>query len=137
MLHVNNLSLEKVWAVVKQIKFQSSLGKSCGADGLYSNGIDIKSQLKEVEKKLNIKSADQKFENMTLETMESASRMFFYLNMCEVKDNDIRWLQSWFSFFNGLLKIQSADQIILTLNRILLATDFQKKHLKIAQKVLD
>ena len=72
------------------------------------------SQVKAVEQKLQIESSEQPDESLTIEELKTAAEMFLYLNTCPDS-----WFKSWYSFYKDLFLTQSADQIILTLNRIL------------------
>ena len=91
------------------------------------------SNIKEVEHELKINSSIQIIENISISLLETAGKMFLYLNSCP--DH----LKPWFFMYTDLFQSQTANQIILTLNRILKVDDsHQNKALKtIAAKLFD
>ena len=74
----------------------------------------------EVEKKLKIKSSEQK-KALTNEELQTAGEMFLYLNMCPDT------MKPWLVFYKDLFQSHSPDQIILTLNRLMKGTKTQTK----------
>ena len=66
-----------------------------------------------IENQLKMISNSMIFENMTKKTLEIAAKMYFYLNSCSDE------IKSWLIFYNDLFKNHQADQIVLSLNRIL------------------
>ena len=83
ILKLTNFSDVSIWTIVKNIKLETTLDKSCSDDGLFSDkGNDTVMQVLKVEKYLKMKSTSQIFENMTNETMKVAAQMFIYLNIC-------------------------------------------------------
>ena len=85
------------------------------------------SQLDALEKRLEIKSTDQQMENMTNKDLENASKMFIYMNSCPTprSNQGLLWFKNWFSFYKNLFQSLPADQIILTLNRMLKASTLE------------
>ena len=73
------------------------------------------------------------FENMTKKTLETAAKMYFYLNSCSDE------IKSWLIFYNDLFKNHQADQIVLSLNRILKSghTSRNNKFKSIAEKLFN
>ena len=73
------------------------------------------------------------FENMTKKTLETAAKMYFYLNSCSDE------IKSWLIFYNDLFKNHQADQIVLSLNRILRSgyTSRKSKFRSIAEKLFN
>ena len=73
------------------------------------------------------------FENMTKKTLETAAKMYFYLNSCSDE------IKSWLIFYNDLFKNHQADQIVLSLNRILRSgyTSRNNKFKSIAEKLFN
>ena len=68
-----------------------------------------------MEQKLQIESSEQIDESLTIDELKTAAEMFLYLNTCP----DSSWFKSWTLFYKDLFLSQSADQIILTLNRMM------------------
>ena len=106
------------------------LTADCPYRGLYSK---VLSQVREVEKQMQLYSSDHIHDNMTASKLEVAGKMFTYLNSC----SDI--LKPWFLFYNGLLQNKSLDEVLLTLNRISKSDKkFQSKELiNIARKLFE
>ena len=73
------------------------------------------SQVKAVEEMMQIESSEIIDESLTNEQLKTAAQMFLFLNTCP----NTRWFKSWFSFYKDLFLTKSADQIILTLNRMI------------------
>ena len=63
--------------------------------------------------------SEKKNENITSEELETAAKMFIFLNSCPFDDNSVEWFKSWHLFYKDLFHTQSPDQIILTLNRMM------------------
>ena len=59
---------------------------------------------------------------MTKEELSSAAEMFIYLNTCPDS-----YFKSWFTFYKDLFLTQSADQITLTLNRMIKTKSLHSK----------
>ena len=77
-------------------------------------------QVLAVEENLGIESSEQMMETLTKKELQTAAKMFLYLNTCP----DLSF-KFWFSFYKDLFLTQSFDQIILTLNRMMKSTDTQ------------
>ena len=94
---------------MKTVKARTSLDLSC------DNTRDrvILSQVKAVEQKLDIESSEKINETLTKEELKTAAEMFLYLNICPSS-----MFKSWILFYEDLFFTQSADKIILTLNRM-------------------
>ena len=86
-----------------------------------------------IENQLKIISNSMIFENMTKKTLETAAKMYFYLNSCSDE------IKSWLIFYNDLFKNHQADQIVLSLNRILRSgyTSRNNKFKSIAEKLFN
>ena len=117
LLQCTKLSDDTLWGFIKKIKLETSDNIQCFKDRLYMFHTDKLSQVTAVEKLLESESTEQKYENMTLENLETAAKMFIYLNSCPYNDGYI--MKSWSSFYDYLLNTQSVEQIILTLNRMM------------------
>ena len=135
---MTNKSVAKMWTVVKKVKRETSLDKTCRYNPiLFGEPSDWASQVKAVEQELQIESTDATFQNMTSTNLEAAAEMFIYLNMCPgqigkiLPTNEIqKRYQSWFRLYDDLFKNKSPDVIILTLNRLLTQTDQKHKIIK-------
>ena len=102
-------------SVVKEVKSETSLEELCNS---YKTILTDKlSQVQAVEEKLKIESTEKINETLTNEELKTAGEMFLYLNTCP--KHDMEWFESWSTFYTYLFLTQSADQIILTLNRIM------------------
>ena len=89
-------------------------------------------QVKAVEQKMEIESSDQIIETLTNDELQTAGELFIYLNSCPDT-----LLKSWSSFYTDLFLTQSAQNIILTLNRMMKITKSQDKNGKLrAEKLL-
>ena len=90
---------------------------------------DKLARVMEVEEQLKVSYYKTlKFKNMTRNDLEIAAEMFIYLVTCAPTgstDNvDIgRWFKMWAILYNDLFKTKPADEILLTLNRILNADE--------------
>ena len=128
MNHNNSVSVENIQNVVKTVKFET-LDQTC--DYTYMLPYML-FQVKAVEQKLQIESSEQIDESLTIGELKTAAEMFLYLNTCP----DSSWFKSWYSFYKDLFLTQSADQIILTLNRMMKTETAQDKDGKrIARKL--
>ena len=113
LLLVHNLNQEIIWDAIKKIRFKVSLEKICDSAKSFYIPSDKMSNVREVEKQLQVNSSDLINENMTRSQMKIAAEMFLYLNTCP------ELLRPWFSLYTDLFQKQSPNEIILTLNRIL------------------
>ena len=111
--------------MVKKIKLETSFGKSCDVNGLFWWTFKV-SQVALVEKQLEIESSATRFGSITPSELKSAAEMFIYLNTCTDSTTTDgthlilgKWFKSWFRLYNDLFKLQTTDQIILTLNRLM------------------
>ena len=114
-----NYTTIQMWENVKNMKSNISLDLTCRQDGLYGDGEDgdphqdiSDVQVKKLEHKLNINSSEVRFQNITLDELKSAAKMFIYLNICPGS------LKPEFQFFDDLFKKKTPYKIILTLNRL-------------------
>ena len=106
------MSVESIFLAVHTIKIDASLELHCDKSLLdYENTM---LQVMKVEQKLQIESTNQIIESMTKVELNSAAKMFIFLNMCPNS-----WFKSWSTFYKDLFLTQPADQIILTLNRMM------------------
>ena len=128
MVHVNSLSVDKIWNVVKKIRLETSFKKDCKSDGTYYDYTKYL-QVKELEYQLGIESSELKFANITDGEFKNAAEMFLYLSTCPGdldKDSSKgleKWFKSYYIFFTNLFKTQSPYQIILTLNRMMISKE--------------
>ena len=122
MFQLTNISVDKIWKAVKQIKMKAIVDNYnnyfCHDGGLYKLASEKLSKVKEVEALLEIESSEQRFENVTLVELKIAAEMFIFLNVCP-KYAWNSWFKSWFKFYDGLFKSQTPDRILLTLNRMM------------------
>ena len=106
-------SVKNIQSVVKAIKSQATLDLDCDSDDQFIDKVKL-SQVEAVEQLLQIESSEQINETLTNEELQTAAEMFIYLNSCPTK-----WSKSWSSFYKDLFLSLPADQIILTLNRMM------------------
>ena len=127
---LNNLSVDNIMNVVKTIKYESSLELNC-YQTMLSDDV-LLSQVKAVEQKLQIvMTSDQIMDAVQNDKLQKAAELFIYLNTCPDS-----WFKSWSSFYKDLFLTQSADKIILTLNRIMKTkTSQHEKDGKFAEKL--
>ena len=117
LIHRTNLSeYSNLWDIIRKIKIEIFPQKHCNKYGLYDDKL---SQVIEAEKKLEMEPSEKKNENITSEELETAAKMFIFLNSCPFDDNSVEWFKSWALFYKDLFRTQSPDQIILTLNRMM------------------
>ena len=124
------------------------MDKDCNGDGLYYQP-DIVPRVDAVEQQLGIRKSDKAIENMPHNILQTAIKMFIFLNACPGKfdngefDNGYsfesemqKWFQSWYRFYNDLFKTKPVDYIILTLNKLMKASSTkQDRNLKMLQKL--
>ena len=115
------------------MKSRTTLNLDCDNYDILLSDNEILSQVEAVERKLKIESFAQINDTLTNEELKTAGEMFLYLNSCP----NSAWFKSWSSFYKDLLRTQSADQIILTLNRMMKTETSQDKDGKLrAEKLL-
>ena len=112
IFHSTNISNDKIMDAVNKVKRETSLDIDCASDGLYYGG-DVVKMVDAVEQKLDIKSPSQRFDNITEKNLKQAADIFMHLDTCPGE------LKSWFLFYKYLFQEPFADQIILTLNRMM------------------
>ena len=148
ILQVHKVSEEKMWNIVKKIRTDTEMDKDCNGDGLYYQP-DIVPRVDAVEQQLGIRKSDKAIENMPRNILQTAIKMFIFLNACPGKfdngefDNGYsfesemqKWFQSWYRFYNDLFKTKPVDYIILTLNKLMKASSTkQDRNLKMLQKL--
>ena len=141
LLQFNNLSKDNFWSLIKnnRVVAYDNTFKWCHYDGLFKSDDDKLDQVMGVEKELQTESSELRYENMTSEDLKTAAEMFIYLNLCPLDNNDINfhlttaqiarklWFKSWSFFYVDLFLSQSADHIILTLNRMMKTETSQDK----------
>ena len=136
ILHDNNLSMDTIWRSVKEVVITTTGKYGCSVHGL-KYWMDVTSNVEAVEQKLGITPLKQRLGNLTKETIDTAGRMFIYLNICPPPGYWDNWFNAWNFFYDDLFKTKSLDEIILTLNR-LIKSNTQKNYDKImAQKLLE
>ena len=111
LFNINGISVNHIHSVVKTVKIRTALDLSCDT---VSDDI-MMSQVKAVEQMLQIESSEHINESLTNEELQAAAEMFLYLITCP----NIAWFKSWYSFYKYLFLTQPADQILLTLNRMM------------------
>ena len=82
-------------------------------------------QVNVVENDLKIQSTDVIVENKSEASLKAAAELFIFLYPKAYKcpfEAFITWVGVWLPFYNDLFKTQSADKIILTLNRLIKTT---------------
>ena len=113
-MKIGNVSIDNMMSVVKMIKSESSLDMSCeNHKTILRDDVRVK-QVKAVEQQLQVESTERILETLTNEELRTAAEMFTYLNTCPDS-----WYMSWSSFYRDLFLTKPADQIILTLNRMM------------------
>ena len=114
-----------IWSIVKTMKRETPLDKDCKTeknDMLYA---DIFFQVKEFEKKMEMRPNGRMFENTTNELLGAAAEMFIYINICpctlasDSANTMEQWFKSWYTFYQDLFRTQPPSYIILTLNRLM------------------
>ena len=101
LLHTSE---DNVWNIVKQVAAQK-------------HNDEILTKVTAVEEKVKIETSEFVFENMPRQHLKTASEMFLYL---KVKFEPVT--KMWLEFFGNLFENESADQIVLTLSRIMRKT---------------
>ena len=154
LLHLSYVGVDKLWNIVKEVKLSTTFDKPCGGDGLfdiiYGNGY-ISFQVNKLEKNVlkelgsnnnSFGSAlNATFENITAEDLETAVKMFIYLNTCpgelDYSTSDFwrQWFKTWLVFYNDLFESKTPDLIILTLNRMAKSGIHNSNDLKISEKL--
>ena len=92
--------------------------------GRISCTVDAMKQVNVIENDLKIESTDVIFENISKASLKAAAELFIYLNPIYAKAYECSfnafntWFGIWLPFYNDLFKTQSADKIILALNRL-------------------
>ena len=79
---------------------------------------------------LQIKVSESRFANITDEEFKTAADVFVFFNTCAES-----W-GKWFAFYTDLFQTKPADQIVLTLNRLLKSGDDNKPNRKDLKIVL-
>ena len=114
MYKLGNVSADNINIAARMIKSEAShLDLSCNKNKILLSDDSRLLLGKAVEQKLQVESSDQIMETFTYEELQTAAELFLYLNSCP----DI-WFKFWSSFYTDLF-LQPADQIILTLNRMM------------------
>ena len=124
--------MDKIWGAVKEVKSNASLEnypEYCFYDNLYDAGSFKMEQVAAVEKILKIESSELRFNNVSIQDFKTAAEMFLYLNMCP-KYDWYDWFHSWHLFYKDLFTNQSPDQILLTLNRIIVSIIVHDKEME-------
>ena len=77
------------------------------------------SKVPEIERQLKMKSSDIIYKNISTENLKTAAEMYIYLITCPGNDELQDWFKLWSTFYIDLFQNKSANQIILTLNRVM------------------
>ena len=112
-------SKDKVWNIVKQVKAQ-----------MYFHYGKIMAKVIAVEEKLKIGSLKSVFKNISREQLRTAHELLIYLIITKPESTTGMWLE----FFRNLFENESANHIILTLNRIMRKSE-NKSNYKINEKL--
>ena len=121
--------------MVKTVKSETSLNLTCANYDTRLSNDEIFSHVRAVEQMLKIESSEHINETLTDEALQTAAEIFIYLSTCP--KHDMKWFLSWSSFYTDLFLTQSAQNIILTLNRMMKITKSQDKNGKLrAEKLL-
>ena len=121
--------MDVLWNVLRTMKPQIDFGGNYVCD--YVNKILYKSNdadvgigaiVAAVESRLKIESSDQIHENMSIEHLEIAARMFIYINTCPDP------LMPWFIFYQDLFRNEPLDTILLSLNRLMIGRDSKEEN---------
>ena len=116
------LKSDNIYSVVKTVKSRTSLDLLCVDHNSRLSGKGMMSQVKAVEQKLQIVSSELINETLSKEELKTAGELFLYLIMCPETDR----IRPWLVFYKELFQTQSPDHIILTLNRVMTATQTKK-----------
>ena len=103
-IFMDTSDVDNVWNIVKQVAAQK-------------HNDEILTKVTAVEEKVKIETSESVFENMSRQHLKTASEMFLYL---KVKFEPVT--KMWLEFFGNLFENESADQIVLTLSRIMRKT---------------
>ena len=128
IIHFGSVSVDNIQSVVKTVKSEASLDLSCNNEML--SGDSMLSQVKAVEQMLQIESSEYINDTLTNEELKTAAEMFLYLNTCP------SLFKSWILFYEDLFLTQSADKMILTLNRMMKTETLHDKDGKLRAKKL-
>ena len=110
--------MNETWDILQKIKTKIAFDTYC-KEGLYSEA-QMSLNIDAIEGELNISSSKIIFPNWTNAELKSVADMFLYLNSCSDQ------LKPWFLFYTDLFTKKSAEEIILTLNRILKGNESPK-----------
>lgn len=110
--------MNETWDILQKIKTKIAFDTYC-KEGLYSEA-QMSLNIDAIEEELNISSSKIIFPNWTNAELKSVADMFLYLNSCSDQ------LKPWFLFYTDLFTKKSAEEIILTLNRILKGNESPK-----------
>ena len=125
ILQMTELSVHKIWRIVKQVKKETSLDKKCSTNNLYIDYSDRESQVVAFEQKLGIEPSKIRLNNLNQDYLKDAAEMFVYLNACPggAKGDMIKgvqkWFTSWLTFYKKIFEVQYPGEILLTLNRMM------------------
>ena len=113
---LSNLSKDTIWTSLRELKLKH---EKCSGK---KNTDEILTHVKAVEQELQTESTEQRYENITSEQLQCAAKMFIYLNTCPDS-----WFGRWNAWYMYFFTTQPADQIILTLNRMMKTKTSQDK----------
>ena len=135
IVHLNPLSVDKIWNVLKKRKSENIFNKTCiTITSSLAFDADIFSSVVELEKlfQVNYDNDVEIFTNISDINLRLAGDMFLYIYPC----SDV--MMPWLKFYINLFRNNPLDHILLTLNRILKSNNSrQNKNLKsIAKKLL-
>ena len=122
IFYQSSLEVEAIWNVVKEIKL-NHFSKSCVSNTGLINKDATKSAVSLFKQKLQVKDCGELHQdcelintNFTNTNLTKPAEMFFFLVFCS------KSLDNWFRFYEHLLRTQSPDHLLLTINKVLKST---------------
>ena len=110
---------DNIWSAVKKIKVKTPIEYDCDTMEDWFESGKKALLVAAVESELGISSTDTIFKNISAVHVETAAKMFIYLNTCASTDSLKDWFKLWSGFYNNLFQTQSLNHILLTLNRMM------------------
>ena len=110
---------DKIWSAVRKIKLKTPIEYDCDETQEWFNSPKQAMQVTAVESELDVNSSNETLKNISAVHLETAGKMFIYLNTCAGTDSLKEWFKLWSRFYNDLFQTFSVDYILLTLNRMM------------------